>query len=374
MEVAIEMKRVLVYGLGTSVGGMEEYIMNLFRTIDRSKYVFDIIPHGGKFFYAEQEVNQLGGKVYKITGQKQSLYGSMKELNKLLKNLRSSHEIIYFNSCGFYNILPFVLAKKYHYTIITHGHNSRDAERSVLVEVLHCINRIYVRWISKYRFACSKAAGEWIFGKHYFHQKKVKIINNAIDCEKFRFRERIRQAVRKQLNVENDLVIGHVGRFVYQKNHDFLIDLFHAIHQRNEKSKLLLIGEGELRSKIEEKVKDLGLDDGVLFLGNRKDIPELMWAMDLFVLPSRFEGLPVVAVEAQAAGLPLILSDTISEETRITKLVTFCSLKNPLSYWEEAVLSGISKHRDMEKEIKSSGFDIKDQANKFVVVLDRLIQ
>lgn len=366
------MERVLVYGLGTSVGGMEEYVMNLFRTIDSSKYVFDIIPHGGNFFYAEHEVNQLGGKVYKITSQAKHPLQSMKELNKQLKALRISHKILYFQSCGFYNVVPFLLAKKYHYTIITHGHNTRDYGRNRAIQLLHWLNRIYVRRISKYCFACSKAAGAWIFGKRFIHQNKVIIINNAIDCEKFQFRKDVRQAVRRKLNINNDLVIGHVGRFAVQKNHDFLIELFYAIHQQNEATKLLLIGEGELRSAIEKKVHVLGLDQAVLFLGKREDIPELLWAMDVFVLPSHFEGLPVSAVEAQAAGLPLVLADTISYETKLTERVQFCSLKKPISYWVEIVLSDISEHKDTTEELKSSGFDLERQTGQFVKLLRRL--
>ncbi|WP_010630803.1 glycosyltransferase [Sporolactobacillus vineae] len=366
------MERVLVYGLGTSVGGMEEYVMNLFRTIDKSKYVFDIIPHGGKFFYAEREVNELGGKVYKISAQAKHPLQSMKELNQCLKALRLSHTILYFQSCGFYNIVPFLLARKYHYTIITHGHNTRDDRRHAAVQLLHLIHRIYVRRISKYCFACSRAAGAWIFGKRSVRQNKVHIINNAIDCEKFRFREDVRQAVRKQLNIDSDTVIGHVGRFVDQKNHDFLIDLFSAIHQRNEQTKLLMIGEGELRPVVEKKVNALGLDQAVLFLGKRKDIPELMWIMDAFVLPSRFEGLPVSAVEAQAAGLPLVLSDTISRETKLTDRVQFCSLEKPVSYWAERVLSDTAEHKDTTEELKTSGFDLKRQTCRFVELLERL--
>ncbi|RYL95747.1 glycosyltransferase family 1 protein [Sporolactobacillus sp. THM7-4] len=366
------MERVLVYGLGTSIGGMEEYVMNLFRAIDRSRYVFDIIPHGGKFFYAEHEVKQLGGKVYKITAQNKHPLQSMNELNRYFKALRASHTILYFQTCGFYNLVPFLLAKKYRYTIITHGHNTRNRERSFLVELMHGINRLYVRRISMYCFACSRAAGAWIFGKRYVRQNKVQIINNAIDCEKFRFREDVRQIVRRQLTIENDLVIGHVGRFADQKNHDFLIDLFHAIHKRHEQTRLLLIGEGELRPMIEKKVNDLGLDQDVLFLGKRDDIPELMWAMDVFVLPSRFEGLPVVAVEAQAAGLPLVLSDTISSETKITDRVRFCSLKKPLTEWEEMVLSIIDKHKDTAGELKTSGFDVQDQTRRLMQLFDQL--
>lgn len=366
------MERVLVYGLGTSVGGMEEYVMNLFRTIDKSKYVFDIIPHGGNFFYAEHEVNQLGGRVYKIPAQTKHPLQSMKELNQHLKALRISHKILYFQSCGFYNVVPFLLAKKYHYTIITHGHNTRNHGRSAAVELLHLINRIYVRRISRYCFACSKDAGTWIFGKRSVRKNRVNIINNAIDCEKFRFKEDVRQAVRKQLNMDNDLVIGHVGRFVYQKNHDFLIELFYTIHQQNEQTKLLLIGEGELRPTVEKKVNALGLDQAVLFLGKRNDIPELMWAMDVFVLPSRFEGLPVSAVEAQAAGLPLVLSDTISSETKLTEHVQFCSLKKPISYWAERVLSDTSEHKDTTEELKTSGFDLERQTCQFEKLLGRL--
>lgn len=366
------MERVLVYGLGTSIGGMEEYLMNLFRTIDRSKYVFDIIPHGGPFFYAEDEVNQLGGRVYKISAQNKHPLRSMRALNRYFKALRRNHSIIYFQSCGFYNVVPFLLARKYHYTIITHGHNTRNRERSFLVELLHWLNRLYVRRISTYCFACSKAAGVWIFGKRYVRQNRVRIINNAVDCGKFRFREAVRQSVRRQFAIEHDVVIGHVGRFVFQKNHDFLIDLFHVIHQRNVQTKLLLIGEGELRPIIEEKVYALGLEQDVLFLGKRHDIPELMWAMDVFVLPSRFEGLPVVAVEAQAAGLPLVLSDAISSETKITERVHFCSLKKPLAEWEEAVLSDSGKHKDTARELKTSGFDLQDQTRRLMRLFDRL--
>lgn len=368
------MRRILVYGLGTAVGGMEEYMMNLFRNIDRSKFVFDIIPHGGKFFYAEDEVLSLGGQVYKITDQEKSLYQSMKELNVLLKKLRSTHQIIYFNSCGFYNIFPFLLARKYKYTIITHGHNTKSGKRFFLEEIVHCLNRIYIRHISKYCFACSKPAGGWIFGKHYFDKGKVQVIYNAIDCEKFQFDLEKRKRVRRELNLQDNFVIGHVGRFVDQKNHDFLLDIFNEVHQEDASAKLLLIGDGELRSAIEQKVIRLGLERDVLFSGRRNDIPELMWAMDVFVFPSHFEGLGIVTVEAQAAGLYSIASNKLPHEVELTDLIEKLSLNQSAEYWAKNILKTKRTHQDRTSELQKKGYEIKNVSIRLQQLIEKTEQ
>ena len=183
------------------------------------------------------------------------------------------------------------------------------------------------------QLACSKEAGEWLFGNTQFI-----VLNNGIDVSKYVFNQNIREEYRKILGFSDELVLGHVGRFSNQKNHNFLIDIFYEIIKINKKSKLILIGTGELENEIKEKVESLSLKEKVIFLGARADVNKIMQAMDVFILPSLFEGLPVVGVEAQASGLPCIISDTVSKDVKITDSVLQISLSLPPEEWGKKLI------------------------------------
>ena len=194
---------------------------------------------------------------------------------------------------------------------------------------------------------------------------KVTIINNAIDLKKYAFVPEKRKALRKELGLKNEFVVGHVGRFMFQKNHDFLIDVFAEVLKKSPQAILLLIGDGPLKSKIANKVKLLGIADHVKFLGLRKDVQALYNVMDLFVLPSHYEGLPVVGVEAQANGLPCLISTAVTQETKLTSSLTFYNLSLGKEQWAEKILSfPKERNQDVAKEMRLAGFDIYYSAQR----------
>jgi len=201
-----------------------------------------------------------------------------------------------------------------------------------------------------------------LYGKSIDKSKRYKIIPNAVDTEKYKFDPEVRETVRKELGIEDKFVIGHIGRFVYQKNHDFLIDIFSEVYKRNDNAVLLLIGEGALLDDVKAKVHKLALDDVVYFLGARQDANRLYQAFDVFCLPSRYEGLPVVGVEAQIAGLPCVFSSAITKETKFTDYLTFVDLKQSILDWAEIVLNSTNSGR--KTNVNIGMFDISKQTQE----------
>lgn len=253
--------------------------------------------------------------------------------------------------------------------IIIHSHNSGMGCESIKFNFGAKI-KLYIHKFCKHligdrdvvRLACSDLAGKWM----YLPKHDYTVINNGIDTKRFVFDKQARDKLRTELKIENKFVVGHIGRFSYQKNHDFLIDVFNEVYKKNSNAVLLLLGCGELEKQIREKVHGLGLDNAVIFYGTAANANEFYQAMDCFVLPSHFEGLPVVAVEAQAAGLKFLCSDVVTKEARITDLLEFMSLNAPAEAWAEKVLSYDNKYErmDMSDEIKKAGFDIEHSAKQ----------
>jgi glycosyltransferase EpsF len=247
---------------------------------------------------------------------------------------------------------------------INHNHSTAgkgETKRNIFKYIL----RPFAKCFATEYLACSQYAGEWLFGRKSMKNGQVKVFNNAIPTEDYKYNQEVRKQVRKKLGLEDKFVIGHVGRFCYQKNHEFLIDIFEDVHKREGNAVLLLVGIGELFAHIKEKVYEKGLDDVVMFLGARNDVNELYQAMDIFVLPSYYEGLPVVGVEAQSSGLPMICSNIIAQEVKATTCVQFLSLSDSLDIWSEKILSYKNFRRmDTSGEVRTAGFDIKLEAGK----------
>lgn len=336
-------------------GGLETMLMNYYRKLDKSKIQFDFMTNRSERGHYDDEIEAFGGKIYRLSPIKPGNYNKyFKELDNFFnehKEYKVVHSHINENS-------GFVLkaAKKAGIECrIAHSHLS-DLKLDYKYPF-----RVYARRnlkgnVSDY-FACSKRAGEWLFGKDISNSGKVTVLNNAVDTEKFRFNEEVRNNIRRKLDIEGKKVIGHVGRFNPQKNHEFLIDVFNEIYKKDKDIVLLLVGDGYLKEKIEEKVNKLGLDKSVEFLGVREDIPELMQAMDLFLFPSQFEGLAVVMVEAQAAGLKVITSTGVTKESDITNNVEFIDLSKGAEYWADIVLNSDFKKKDDINLMIKKGYD-----------------
>lgn len=337
-------------------GGLENFIMNLYRNIDREKVQFDFLVHYTRKEYFDEEIENLGGKIYRFNlRENNNIFKYMIQLNKFFKE-HKEYKVIHchMSSIGF---IVFNIAKYNGIKIrIAHSHNA-DTEKTLKGFIKSIIIKPY-KYVSTINFACSKKAGEYLF-----KNKTFEIIPNAIELEKYKFDYNIRENMRKKLNIKNDeLIIGHIGRFERQKNHIVLIDIFKKIVDKQNNAKLILIGNGGQESLIKEKVKSMNLEKKVLFLGIRDDVNKLYQAMDCFLLPSLFEGLPLVGVEAQTSGLSCIFSDTITQEIKISDNTCFLSLDN-LDKWVDEVLSKKEFDRnDGYKNALNSQYNIKNIA------------
>lgn len=344
-------------------GGVEAVIMNYYRHIDRTKIQFDFLCDEDSTNIPYEEIEKIGGKVLLIPPY-QDVVKYHKELKKVLQdgNYRVVHSHI--NTLSIFSLCA---AKSAGVPVrIAHSHsttNKKEKKKNLMKQVLRPFSKTFA---TDY-MCCSELAGRWLFGDKEYNEENVYLLNNAIDLEKFKYDESLRKKKRKELGIKNStLVIGHIGRFVAQKNHDFLIDIFNEIHKQNADSILLLAGQGPLVDNIKNKVKELRLEDNVKFLGQRKDANELYQAFDVFLLPSLYEGLPVVGVEAQAVGLLCYLSDDMTKETKVLDTTKFMSLNDNANEWASNILRDINKYKriDTSKEMTAKNFNIKEEAKK----------
>ena len=247
---------------------------------------------------------------------------------------------------------------------IAHSHNTDFQTKNKFKKAVgNYFKKKLVFYATDY-FACSKLAGEWLFGDKIVTSPKFKVIHNGVDLKKYAFNSKIRNEIRNLYKIsENEIVIGHVGRFTEQKNHVFLIDIFNEYHKINSNSRLLLVGTGILEENVKEKVEDLKIADKVIFAGFRSDVNNYMQAMDLFVLPSKFEGLGLVLIEAQASGLPCFTSkDVVPKEAQVSDLLTYIRLSSNAKKWANIINKSSFNRKDVAKEIKDSGYDINEAA------------
>ena len=261
-------------------------------------------------------------------------------------------------------LLTYLLCKRYVKKMISHSHNT-CVRGSFINRLLHNLCKYLLSNSKIIRVACSKDAAKWLFPPRIIKKQQYIIIKNGIDIPKFAYNNKVRKGMRKELNLEGCFVIGHIGRFVYQKNHSFLIDVFEYIHQKCPNAMLLLIGDGDsyenLTFYIKNKVKHLNLMDNVIFFGNTDKVNELYQAMDCFILPSHYEGLGIVLIEAQAAGLKILCADTIPEEAKITENLKYMSLNLSPEKWADELLS-YNEHYERENtfwKIEKAGYNIR---------------
>lgn len=354
-------------------GGVESVVMNYYRNIDRNKVQFDFICDEDSKYIPKDEIEGLGGKVILIPPY-QKPFKYHKELKRVLKEGKYKIVHSHISTMSFFSLWAAKSAKVP--IRIAHAHsttNKKEKKKNLMKQVLRPFSKVFA---NRY-FCCSELAGRWLFGDKTYDDGKVYLLNNAIDVDKFRYDEKIRKEKRKELNIkDNQLVIGHIGRFVQQKNHEFLIDIFNEIHKQNKNAILLLAGDGPLKENIQNKVKELGLEKSVQFLGQRSDANELYQAMDAFVLPSLYEGLPVVGVEAQAAGLPCFFSTDMTKETKILDTTQFIKLTKNSKEWAVKILKELKvfKRQDVTVKITNNNFNIKNEAEKLEYKYQRLLE
>jgi glycosyltransferase involved in cell wall biosynthesis len=342
--------------------GIESFIMNMYRNIDRTKVQFDfMVMRDEKEFY-DDEIAALGGRkaTISVTG-KNTFIRIIKESRELYKFLKKNpYSIVHIHYTTPLRALYLFAAKKAGSKVrIYHSHSAEVSGKSKIKLAIYSYYRKKIaKWATHY-FACSEAAARWMFPNSILDANKSKIIYNGIDIERFAFDEKARDEIRQEYSLNGKYVLAHTGRFLDQKNHRFIIEIFRDVKKKCPEAKLMLLGTGDLLDEIKKIVTNYNLEDDVLFMGVRSDVNKFLCAADCFLMPSLYEGLPVAAVEAECSGLPCIFSDCITSEVALTNNVTFLSLDDPIDKWSDAVLSFKDTVRhDCSNIVQDKGYSI----------------
>lgn len=351
------MKNVLVVFTTGFVpyGGLTTVMMNYWRAMDKAGLHFDFACTNDPEKKLLDEIESKGCSYIKLPSRKKVIY-----YYKALKNIATNYNVAHIHGNSATSILELSALSAVPNRII-HNHNSVTSHPIINLLLKPFFLRSYTQAI-----ACSELAGDWLFGKG-----KYKILRNAIDVKRFTPSQEQRASTRKMFGIsEEELVIGHVGKIIKQKNHTFIIDVFAEFLKLHPKSKLLLIGGGNLEKIINEKIKTLNIEKSVVMAGLRTDIPDMMSAMDAFLFPSLWEGLPLAALEAQAAGLPVFISDVISSEVKISENCHVKSLNDDASSWARFLFQNIAPQkrnfsvRSNADALTKTGYNIRTEADK----------
>lgn len=337
-------------------GGAETMCMNLYRSIDRNKVQFDFVKHTQKIGAYEEEIATMGGRIFTAPKLRLTNYREYAKWWKKHFIEHSEHNIIHIY---FFTVTAAItpILHKYKKIVVGHCHTSFGSS-SVKKVAEKAVIRIGGAKVD-YALACSDKAGSFMFGKRKYH-----LLKNAVDTKLFEYDPTTRQKCRDEFSLNGVTIIGHIGRFTPVKNHRFLLEVFSALKEKKENVKLMLVGDGHLHDEIEKYAEQLGVLDDVIFMGVRSDVNELVQAMDFFVFPSLFEGLPVTLVEVQTSGLPCVISDTVSNEAILTKdLVTAMSLNESAEKWADAIIARSGEKRcSRVDEVRENGYDILETA------------
>lgn len=357
------MKRLLCIVGGMNAGGAETFLMKIYRSLDRSKYQIDFAVNIKENGFYDDEIRRMGGGIYYFPSKSESFLGYVLGLKKIIQeNHYESVLRITSNAMGFLDlaIAKFAGAKK----CIARSSNSSDGA-SFFSRFAHFVGGILFKRFVDVKIAPSTEAALYTFGKKDVASRIVAFLPNGLDLNYYRFDENGRKRIRDEFEIESDcFVIGHAGRFNTQKNHLFLLDVFSQFHKDNPNSKLLLVGDGSLKEHIISKIKEYGMGNSVILAGIRSDMPALYSAMDVFVFPSLYEGMPNTVIEAQACGLKCIISDCITKEADITNNVSYLPIKeNSIHVWTNEIA------KSMSSSINTCDFpfeyDIKNVVLKF---------
>lgn len=320
--------------------GVMSVIMNYYRHIDREKVQFDFLHFIACEDSYMDEIRSLGGRIYRVEKPGSSLR-SVKQLDSFFREHAKEYTWLH-NHEVYLTFLLRPLSKRYGLEkFIVHCHATKYSDKPVSA-VRNRILCLPIRFMKVERFACSEAAGKFLYGEKRLKAGKVFIMHNAIDCEKFRFRPEVRERLRKEMGLEGKFVIGHVGRFERQKNHEFLIKVFAKVKKQMPESMLLLVGDGTLEASVRQSVRESGVGKSVTFLGQKTDVTDLLQVMDIFLLPSRYEGLGIVLFEAQASGLKCYASDYVPKESSLGNTV-YLPLKNAEAFWAGVIVKDAMK-------------------------------
>lgn len=359
--------RVLQVGMTRNLGGIETYLIEQFRHLDKSIIDYDFVNITGEYSICyEDEILASGSKIFKVVSRhKNPLLHYWQWFNILSQN-KGVYDVIVLNTNSLEYVFPLVLGKIFGIPVrVIHSHNSGFENKQGLARrLLVGMNKKLLAWSANLRFACSQFAGQWMFKDNPYH-----VIYNAIDIHKYDADLIVREETRNALGLHTELTLLHVGRFSYQKNHSFLLDIFKEVHVIQPDSVLLLVGdtteESEFLTEVKRKIKAYGLENVVRLLGRRDDVNKIMQAADVLVMPSFFEGLTVVGIEAQASDLPLLLSDTVTKELGLLPSTQFISLEAGPTAWAEAIVNSKQHNRQSRyEELKAAGYDIGNETER----------
>ena len=354
-------------------GGLEAIVLNYYKYLDRSQVQFDFIVDIGSPRIPREEIEQLGGRII-IVPRYEDVFHYIRELARIF---REENYTIVHSHINTMSVFPLCAAWISKVPIrIAHSHSTSNKKEKKKDFIKKCLQPLAKIFATDY-FCCSELAGRWLFGNRTYNKGNVYLLRNAIDTGNFRFSQKSRVEKRNELQIkENQILIGHIGRFVTQKNHSFLIKVFQEIHRKNKETILVMVGEGPLLELMKQKVKELQLDEAVIFTGQRRDTNELYSAFDVLLLPSLYEGLPVVGVESQTAGLPCIMSDEITKEIKVLDSTKLLPFSLGAKRWAEEVLDSFVavKRKDTSQILVENGFDIHCEAHKLEVKYKELLQ
>ena len=359
------MKRLLCIISNMNAGGAETFLMKIYRHFDLSKYKIDFAVNFEEENFYEKEINAFGGKIYRIPSKSQSVKKFREQLYKIIKD--NDYKYVLRVTSSAMGFMDLKIAKKAGALRCSARSSNSSDGGGLKAFVAHRLGRILYNKYVDVKFAPSNLAAKYTFGKKAYKNGKVTILNNGVDLGVFHYDSEGGKDIREEFNIVDDkFVVGHIGRFMTQKNHVFLLDIFNEICKEKDNAVLMLVGVGELEQVIKDKINALGLEDKVIFTGARADVPKLLSAMDVFVFPSFYEGMPNTVIEAQSTGLPCVIADTITKEADITGLVNYLSLNDSAKVWAEKALSIVEKERrDTKTDFIKNGYDIESVVANF---------
>ncbi|TDQ37648.1 glycosyltransferase [Aureibacillus halotolerans] len=363
------MIRILHYGLTHSLGGIETYLRKIFNEIDKEKFQFDFLIIGNEEPCFYNELKAAGCSFHFITPRSQSYQKNVQEIRSVFENNKYDAFHCHLNTLSY--VTPAKIALTYGVNVIVHSRNG-ESPKKMITKVLHYYHYYSFPFKTVEKVAVSKIAGDWLFRKGGY-----EVINNGLNVKKYQYSQENRMAIRKELGINNELVLINVGALREQKNHSFLIDTFKGLKEYHREAKLLLVGEGRLRTKLQQQVNHAGLEKDVIFLGNRNDIHILLSAADQFIFPSHYEGFPNAVIEAQSNGLPCIISNTITEEVVINENVYALPIQQQdISSWVKAILDvDINNENRINNgmNVENRGFSVKNEIMKIEQMYGSLV-
>lgn len=351
---------ILYYGLSANQGGIETYLLKIAQNIDKQKFnLFYMDETGGQACY-RKELENMGAIFFDITHRRVSVKKNKEDLENLFKD--HHFDVLHFNCNSLSYITPVVIAQKHGVRVILHSRNSKAILFST---ILHKLNFYRVNYRNKgiVKIAVSDLAGKWMFGK----DGNYTVINNGVEINRFRFKEEVRLQKRQALGIENKIVYGNIGAFLKAKNHPFILKIFKNIVEKDPDAVLLLVGDGPLRNDIEKLAFNMNIISNIRFLGIRSDIPELMMAMDCLIFPSLYEGFPNVILEAETTGLPIVMSNQITDEVKLQESCVKQSLDASEVQWAELIFDLVQKKNDRLQGaicVEQAGFSAKSEIKK----------